>query len=216
MKATLTLRQVMGFVDYLKRVDAQTRPTLAALHFARVDEKHARAYATDGFSAIVIDVDIEHAESDVEMISYSRDDLNLLVATAKANKMGKDYNVTFGIDRADFVGSDRLSIKPAEMTPPDIGVILRNMHKPIERFIGAGKSIDFVMTGGLITIMDKMLDTDNHAQFDVCFVGDVAIITHNKEQSVFALQMATFPDGNFGAINVDVYEKNVKRILGRE
>ena len=216
MKATLTLRQVMGCADYLKRVDANKRPTLAALHFARVDETHARAYVTDGFSAIVIDVDIEHAESDVEMISYSRDDLNLLIATAKANKMSNYEDVTFGLDQAFFVGSDRLSIKPAEMTAPDIGVILRNMHKPIERFIGAGKSIDFVMTGGLITIIDKMLDTNNHAQFDVRFVGDVAIITHNKEQSVFALQMATFPDGNFGAIDADVYEQNVKRILGRE
>ena len=216
MNATLTLRQVMGFADYLKRVDADTRPTLAALHFARVDETRARAYVTDGFSAIVIDVDIEQAESDVKVFSYSRDDLNLLVATAKANKMGKDYNVTFGIDRADFVGSDRLSIKPAEMTAPDIGVILRDMRKPIERFIGAGKSINFVMTGGLIAIMDKMLDTDNHAQFDVRFVGDVAIITHSAERNIFALQMATQPNREAVGGSFDVYEQNVKRILGRE
>ena len=215
MNATLTLRQVMGFADYLKRVSS-TRPTLAALHFARVDEKHARAYATDGFSAIVLDVDIEHAESDVEMISYSRDDLNLLVATAKANKMGKDYNVTFGLDRAIFVGSDRLLIKPAEMTAPNIGALIETMRKPIERFIGAGKSINFVMTGGLITIMDKMLDTDNHAQFDVRFVGDVAIITHSAERNIFALQMATQPNREAVGGSFDVYEQNVKRILGRE
>ena len=206
----------MGCADYLKRVDAQTHPTSAALHFARVDERRARAYVTDGYSAIVVDVDIEHAESDLEIFSYSRDDLNLLVATAKANKMSKCEDVTFGLDQAFFVGSDRLIIRPAEMTAPNIGALIETMRKPIERFIGAGKSIDFVMTGGLVGIMDKMLDTDNPAQFDVRFVGDIAIITHNKEQSVFALQMATFPDGNFGAINVDVYEKNVKRILGRE
>ena len=206
----------MGCADYLRRVDAQTRPTLAALHFARVDETRARAYVTDGFSAIIIDVDIEQTGSDVKMFSYSRDDLNLLIATAKANKMSKDYNVTFGLDQAFFVGSDRLIIRPAEMTPPDIGVILRNMHKPIERFIGAGKSIDFVMTGGLITIMDKMLDTDNHAQFDVRFVGDVAIITHSAERNIFALQMATQPNREAVGGSFDVYEQNVKRILGRE
>ena len=102
------------------------------------------------------------------------------------------------------------------MTLPDIGVILRNTHKPIERFIGAGKSINFVMTGELITIMDKMLDTDNHAQFDVRFVGDVAIITHSAERNIFALQMATQPNREAVGGSFDVYEQNVKRILGRE
>ena len=217
MNATLTLRQVMGFADYLKRVDADTRPTLAALHFARVDEKHARAYVTDGITAIVLNVDANWGENS-GTLSYTREDLNLLVSAAKTNKMGKDYNVSFEVDRVVFIGSDRLLIKPADMTAPDIGVILRDMRKPIERFIGAGKSINFVMTGGLITIMDKMLDTDNPAQFDVRFVGDVAIITHSKERNVFALQMATLPDGKFDTTgdSVDVYEQNVKRILGRE
>ena len=216
MEVTLTLRQVENLTAYLKRVDADTRPTLAALHFARMDEKHARAYVTDGVSAIVIGVDANWDDDPDQTLSYSRDDLKLIVATAKANKMWKDYNVTFSLDQAVFAGSDRLIIRPLNMTAPNIGALLETMRKPIERFTSADKSLDFVMLGGVIELMQKMLDLSSPLQFDVRFVGDVAVITHSKEKSVFALQMATFPDGNFGAIDADVYEQNVKRILGRE
>ena len=216
MNVTLTLRQVMGFADYLKRVDADTRPTHAAIHFARVDEKHARAYVTDGFSAIVLELGASWRETAEHMISYQRDDIKLLISALKADKKRPDYEISFLDDHIAFGGSDRLIIKPTEMTAPDIGKILRDMRKPIERFVGAGKSLDFVMLGGIIGIMQKMSDLDSALQFDVRFVGDVAFITHSEEQSIFALQMATQPNREAVGGSFDVYEQNIKRILGRE